>query len=120
MRHQLTATTNANGDSVSYQYDALGRKVRSPTTISNIQSQITFLYNGWNVELEYEFGAYARRLTWGQDLSGSLQGAGGVGGLVMVETQISQSPIPNFPCCYGNGNITTWINASGAVEARQR
>jgi len=122
IHNELVTATAANGDSAQYQYDALGRKVRSTTTISNIQSQISFLYNGWNVELEYENGAYARRMTWGLDLSQTLQGAGGVGGLIMTEELPSGggAPIPHFPTYDGNGNITAWVNASGTVTARQR
>jgi RHS repeat-associated protein len=61
-------------------------------------------------------------MTWGQDLSQSLQGAGGVGGLVMTEELPpgGGAPVPSFPTYDGNGNITAWVNASGTVTARQR
>jgi RHS repeat-associated protein len=127
----ITATTAGTASpsgpsSATYQYDALGRRVRASYLISNIQSQISFFHNGWNVELEHDGSTWSSRHTWGIDVAGasgsgsSMQGAGGVGGLIMVETQISQSPIPNFPCYDGNGNITAWVNASGTVTARQR
>lgn len=56
------------------------------------------------------------------DLSLSLQGAGGVGGLVMSEELPpgGGAPIPSFPTYDGNGNITAWVNAVGTVTARQR
>jgi RHS repeat-associated protein len=126
INNQLVSATNANGDTATYKYDALGRRVATLSTINSQPSTLNFFYNSWNVELEHDGTTYTTRLTWGLDVAGasgsgsSMQGAGGVGGLIMVETQISQSPIPNFPCYDGNGNITAWVNASGTIIARQR
>ena len=125
INNELIAASNSTGDTATYAYDALGRRVSSLSTINSQPSTTYFFTNGWNVELEYKGGTggspvLSTRLTWGLDLSGSLQGAGGVGGLVMVETLISQSPIPYFPLFDGNGNITAWIDASGSVIATQR
>ena len=46
-------------------------------------------------------------------MSGSLQGAGGVGGLLAV----SNSSGTYFPCYDGNGNITSYINSTGSTVA---
>jgi RHS repeat-associated protein len=45
---------------------------------------------------------------WGNDLSGSLQGAGGVGGLLMLNISGTNC----FTAYDGNGNITALINAT--------
>lgn len=118
---QITAT-NATGDTASYQYDALGRRTKRIETIGGTTTTTHFFTNGWNVELEHNGSDYTTRQTWGHDLSESFQGAGGVGGLVMVETLPigSGSPVPYFPCYDGNGNITAWIDSAGTVVARQR
>lgn len=118
---QITAT-NASGDSTSYQYDALGRRTKRVETIGGNTTTPHFFTNGWNVELEHNGSDYTNRMSWGHDLSESLQGAGGVGGLIMVETLPAGggSPIPHFPTYDGNGNITAWVDSAGTVVARQR
>lgn len=57
---------------------------------------------------------------WGLNLSGSLQGAGGVGGLLMVtdQTTINNQPSTHFPAYDGNGNVVVLVAAaSGTVSA---
>ena len=64
----------------SNSYDHQGRRVRLVTQAA----AHTFLYDGWNVVLELvEHGGVTDRIEyyWGKDISGTLQGAGGVGGL---------------------------------------
>ena len=68
---------------------------------------------------------------WGPDLSGTLQGAGGVGGLLAV--LVSESAAPDLstfqpfnhstfqlyiPCYDNNGNITRYLDSSGATVAQ--
>ena len=52
-------------------------------------AKILYLYDGWNLLAEIEQKANseeptAKTYTWGRDLSGSMQGAGGVGGLLAI------------------------------------
>jgi len=51
--------------------------------------------------------------TWGLVLSGTLQGAGGVGGLLAMNRDSSVY----FPCFDANGNVTEYIDASGTIRA---
>ena len=77
-----------------------------------------FLYDGWNLVAEVgTSGALVRSYTWGTDLSGSQQGAGGVGGL--LEVSYHGTAITNyFPAYDGNGNIAGLINAvDGTIAA---
>jgi RHS repeat-associated protein len=53
------------------------------------------------------------------DLSGSMQGAGGVGGLLSVSL-ITNNPITSnvyFPTYDGNGNVSEYVDSTGAVQA---
>ena len=55
--------------------------------------------------------------TWGIDLSGALQGAGGVGGL-MCDTKVTNSGTNSYyAVADANGNITEYVDASGNVKA---
>ena len=101
---------------VSNQYDYRGRRIRKTTPTT----ETTFVYDGWNLihktvttitgtttnttELQY---------FWGADLSETLQGAGGVGGLLAVSINGNFY----FPAYDNNGNITKYIDESGNVVA---
>ena len=52
-------------------------------------------------------------ISWGPDLSGTLQGAGGVGGLVAVSIDGQYY----FPCYDNNGNIVAYVDESGVKVA---
>ena len=81
-----------------------------------------FLYDQWNlivvaVEVESQF-QLAQAFVWGTDLSGSMQGAGGVGGLLKV-SHVGQSTTNCFAAFDGNGNVVGLVDvSSGAVLAR--
>ena len=79
-----------------------------------------FTYDGWNPihETVTETAGAATNVTerqyfWGPDLSGSLQGAGGVGGLLAV----SVGGRFHFPCYDANGNVTKYLDESGNAVA---
>jgi RHS repeat-associated protein len=63
-------------------------------------------------------GSLVRSYMWGNDMSGSQQGAGGVGGL--LEVSYYGSPTTNCFAAYdGNGNLCGLVNTSdGTVAAR--
>ncbi len=54
-------------------------------------------------------GNLVQSYTWGNDLSGSIEGAGGIGGLLMIKDVPSNSSY--FVGHDGNGNITMLVNA---------
>ncbi len=78
-----------------------------------------YLYDGWNVICEQVTPAGGqtsnRCYLWGLDLSNTLQGAGGVGGLLAAYT-----PDGNWFYAYdGNGNVTTLVSTTdGTITAQ--
>ena len=61
----------------------------------------------------YNAGALSQTYTWGKDLSGSMQGAGGVGGLL----EVSFNSNSYYPTYDGNGNVSEYLDSSGSVVA---
>ena len=94
-------------------YDAKSRRI---ATTANGATTL-YLYDGFNCIAEYTGDSLAITRLWGMDLTGSMQGAGGVGGL-LCESQISNSQISNhFPTYDGNGNVSEYLNSTGQVIA---
>jgi YD repeat-containing protein len=83
---------SADAKRLSFQYDYLSRRVsKMVETYSGSawqQTQILyFIYDGWNVVevVDAQTSQLLTQYSWGLDLSGSLQGAGGIGGLLASE-----------------------------------
>ena len=99
---------------MQFAYDHQSR--RTSKVVSNWNGsawQLTtnlFLYDGWNLLTELNGGkGLERSYLWGLDLSGSPQGAGGVGGLLALSTFNAQTST----CFYaydGNGNVRGMID----------
>lgn len=79
-----------------------------------------FVYDGWNLIAEYAAQTsftLARVYTWGIDLSRSLSGAGGVGGLLLItDWSTGQSYQPIYD---GNGNVQGLLQRSNQSIAAQ-
>ncbi|MEI7900704.1 MAG: RHS repeat-associated core domain-containing protein [bacterium] len=97
---------------VSNVYDHRSRRIKK---ISG-DTQHTFLYDGWNPVREIAASggrASTNCYTWGLDLSGTLQGAGGVGGLLAV----NRDGTACFPVYDANGNVTAYADSTGSSVA---
>lgn len=102
---------NSDARRVEFTYDYLGRRVqkivRSGYNGSTFATAATtrYIYDGWNLLAEYSVSgstlALVRSFTWGLDWSGTLQGAGGVGGLLLI----AESGQTYQPFYDGNGNL---------------
>ena len=81
----------------------------------------TFIYDAWNMVQESTVSglqSHVSHFVWGLDLSGTLQGAGGVGGLLCwIEGRDGSPSRPFFPSYDANGNITDLVDTNGAVVA---
>ncbi|MGI6494683.1 MAG: RHS repeat-associated core domain-containing protein [Kiritimatiellia bacterium] len=95
-------------------YDHLSRRVLK---ISRGGAETRgFVYDGWLPVLEIvatASGVTTNHYVWGKDLSGTLQGAGGVGGLLAVQ----MGGTWYFPFYDNNGNIIAYADESGAIVA---
>jgi RHS repeat-associated protein len=110
---------------LEFVYDYQGRRVQKTvsewdenTSSFIITSTTLYLYDGWNVVAEaITKGAAntAKTYLWGLDLSGSYQGAGGIGGLLAVVVDSGTY----YPTCDGNGNVMAYIDASDASSTAQ-
>ncbi|MCG8526731.1 MAG: RHS repeat-associated core domain-containing protein, partial [Opitutales bacterium] len=118
----LTVSAGVPQQKLEFAYDGQSRriqkKVSSWTGSSWMPDQDTrFIWDGWNLITELDaLNTYAAINTyvWGLDLSGSMQGAGGVGGLLFIENT-SKDFIPAYD---GNGNVLAYVNAiTGETEA---
>jgi len=113
-----------------FEYDHQGRRIRKQFyTYSGgwqLQMDTICLYDGWNVVCEFNGSKTPlRTYVWGTDLSGSLTGAGGVGGLLWVnnqQTTYDGKTVPtgvHFVAYDGNGNVAALVNAAyGTTQAR--
>jgi RHS repeat-associated protein len=104
-----TATT-------TYLYDAQSRRI-AKTTGSNTT---LFVYDGWNCIAEWSADLQSASLTktrlWGLDLSGTMQGAGGVGGM-LAERHHAGTAATYYPTYDGNGNVSEYLASDGSVTA---
>ena len=102
---------------VEFVYDYMSRRI-SKTVYNWVSndwqevSSMTFIYDGWNMIAE-KTTSITSFYTYGLDLSGTLQSAGGVGGL--LATRIGTNNV-----CYtfdGNGNVSELISDLGSLAA---
>ena len=118
--NELTSVTVTNGWRTQYAYDGFGRRrVKQEYSWSgnswNLTNQVNYVYDGMSVIQERNgnnqpVASYTR----GLDLSGKMQGAGGIGGL-LARTDANGS---TYYHADGNGNVTMLANSSGTVMAR--
>jgi YD repeat-containing protein len=103
---------NAEARRLEFTYDYLGRRVQKTvrggwngTTYATLVSDTKYAYNGWNLLGEYEASTLSRirGYVWGLDWSGTLQGAGGVGGLLHVRDTLAA--VNYRPAFDGSGNL---------------
>ncbi len=104
-----------------FAYDAQGRRIRKTVYDRTIGGTVLedrkFVYDGWNLLaiLNGTNNAPIQSFLWGQDLSGTPTGAGGVGGLVAIRDAAQGT---HFVIADGNGNVAALVNAAnGTVSA---
>jgi len=103
-----------------FAYDSQGRRISKSVSNWNggwsLEGLRTFAYDDWNLlaELDGEDNVF-RSFLWGTDLSGSMPGAGSVGGLLAVDDSEEGC---HFAAYDGNGNVVGLVDATdGAPSA---
>jgi RHS repeat-associated protein len=122
----LSNAPTASKVSVAFTYDYMGRRIQKVVSTNNGTNWVVsytneFVYDGWNVAAILDGGNnLLYTFTWGTDLSGTMQGAGGVGGLLSI-TYCAPNAGTNagtyFPCYDGNGNVVALVNAANGSFA---
>ena len=119
--NRLKAFTVPTGYSsgATYRYDAYHRRISKTTGYGSGTTTQWFIYDGWNLIAEYLIAGgnplvLDRTHTWGVDLSGTMQGAGGVGGLLATDLR-GTSPGVYYPTYDGNGNVSEYLKRSGTT-----
>ncbi len=105
----------------TYAYDARSRRIAKTTD----STSTLYVYDSWNCIAEYSGSVgvpptLQKTRLWGPDLSGTLQGGGGVGGLLAESSLITSNPITfntSYPTYDGNGNVSEYLNSTGQVIA---
>jgi len=92
----------------NFIYDHQSRRISKTTLTPNPSSSLTseFTYDGWNLIQETTLNSQfsiTNSYTWGLDLSGTLQGAGGVGGLLSQTIITPTTASSYFPLADANG-----------------
>jgi RHS repeat-associated protein len=132
--NQLVRVTEPGAWLSEFVYDGkMRRRIRREyvwqSAIWNLQSEIRYIYDGNLVIQERHYTPHLSTshpqqtitYTRGRDLSGTLEGAGGIGGLLSrTASEISnlQSPSHAYYHADGNGNITALINDRQLIAAR--
>jgi len=123
---RMTARSDVPGPhyQLTFQYDWMGRRIRKTvvdTDTGQTISDLIFFYDGWNLiaEVNAQTGELVRTYVWGLDLSGTFQGAGGIGGLLWVNVESGFHAGRYFVAYDGNGNVMGLVSASDGSVAAQ-
>jgi RHS repeat-associated protein len=122
--NRLVQASNA-ATRLDFAYDHMGRRMRKQswawqTDHWSLITEHAFLYDGWN--LIREVGSQGTVFStndyvWGLDISGTLHGAAGVGGLILLLTPDSCPLIPVFD---GSANVIALADSSNPTNLLAR
>ena len=84
---------------LTFAYDPKGRRIQKVVATNGVAIYTdNFLYDGWNlIAILNPQSSVLQSFLWGNDLSGSQQGAGGVGGLLEVSYYGASTTTNCFP-----------------------
>jgi RHS repeat-associated protein len=115
-----TTAPSASKRKITYTYDYQSRLIARKSYTNNgsyqIKSDTKYLNDGWRclAEINAANNNLIRAYVWGLDLSGSLEGAGGIGGLLMLtDAATSTSHLYAYD---GNGNVSAMAKTSDSTK----
>jgi len=112
----IGATNSSSGTVIANSYDYMGRRFEKLVDDGSTVTTNTFLYDGWAMIRELTHSqthTLTNSYVYGLDLSGSMQGAGTIGGLLATV----QDGTTYFSCFDANGNLTDYVDEDGTVQA---
>ena len=116
----LSSAPAADKKQINFIYDAQSRRVSKKSytwsgTAWVLADSRRFLYDQFNLLAEInDTGTVLNSYAWGTDLSGSLYGAGGVGGLLLTANLSTVESLAYD----ANGNILAYVSNTGAVTSQ--
>jgi RHS repeat-associated protein len=102
---------------LNFVYDYMGRRIQKMVSTNNGMSYVgeytnKYAYDNWNCLAAMNSSlALSNTFMWGTDLSGSMRGAGGVGGLLKL-AYYGTTTTNCFVTYDANGNVSALINAA--------
>ena len=122
-------TPSSSWRRIEWTYDAFGRRIQQVTSIWTnnawfVVENLKFvsdpmLFGRHIVELNSTNNTLVRSYAWGLDMSGTMDSAGGVGGLIVTVIHTGTKAGTYFPMYDGNGNVMGYIRAGdGALVAQ--
>ncbi|BET69148.1 hypothetical protein ASA1KI_40660 [Opitutales bacterium ASA1] len=115
-----SAWRNSDSTLLEFTYDYMGRRVRKKVTVGGTVTQDRrFIHDGWNIvdEIDALYGGTAyvsvAGYSWGLDVTGTVHGGGGVGGLLVFRNSGGEY----LPVYDANGNVHGLLNGSGTLVA---
>jgi RHS repeat-associated protein len=115
---KMTVNTNVGPQyQLAFAYDSKGRRIQKIVATNSVGIYTNnFLYDGGNLVAEVAPNdSLIRSYVWGNDLAGSIQSAGGVGGLLEV-SYYGSTTTNCFVANDGNGNVSALINAADGTS----
>ena len=108
-------STTPQGYDITCDYDTEGRRFKKNIDVYQYgilvsQNRITFVWDGWDLiyerhQLPSGLTTLERKYVWGPDISGSHDGAGGAGGLLLIRETRGTKTADYYPLCDGSGHV---------------
>lgn len=117
----VSGVLSTNRFKLEFTYDSQGRRVQKIVSTNStgnnfvVKSTARYVYDGWNLIAALGAGNLVQQsFLWGQDLSGTMTEAGGIGGLLAVMDHNGSGAVTEAHFCSydGNGNVTALTRAS--------